>query len=81
MEARPNLPDLEPANDDESILVGLLFEKATLLYPDWPMGDRTDLAMSMLAVVKSWAHNLELTSDSSRTVEVEIGGEDGTDNT
>ena len=81
MEARPNLPDLEPANDDESVLVGLLFEKATLLYPDWPMGDRTDLAMSMLAVVKQWAHNLELTSDSSRTVEVELGGSDGTDTT
>lgn len=71
MEVRPDLPDLEPANDDESILVGLLFEKATQLYPDWPMGDRSDLAMSMLAVVKKWAHNLELTSESSRTLVIE----------
>ena len=69
MEVRPpSAPELDPSNDDESILVGMLFDKLTELRPDWPMGDRTDLAMSMLAVVKRWAHNLEMTSDSSRTV-------------
>jgi hypothetical protein len=69
MEVRPpSAEELDPANDDESVLVGMLFEKITTIYPDWPMGERSDLAMSLLAVVKRWAHNLELTSDSSRTV-------------
>jgi hypothetical protein len=45
-----------PTTDDESALVQMLFEKVTLLYPEWKMGDRTDLAMSMLGVVKTWAH-------------------------
>jgi hypothetical protein len=67
MEVR-DVPELEPVSDDESALVGMLFDRITELYPDWPMGDRTDLAMGMLAVVKKWAHNLELTSKSTRTV-------------
>lgn len=45
-----------PKNESESQLVQMLFEKATELRPDWPMGDRTDLAMAMLSVVKRWAH-------------------------
>lgn len=69
MEVRPEVPDLEPSSDDESHLVGMLFERITEIYPDWPMGERTDLAMGMLAVVKKWAHNLEMTSDSSKKVE------------
>lgn len=71
MEIRPDLPDLEPSSDDESHLVGMLFDRITEMHPDWPMGDRTDFAMAMLAVVKKWAHNLELTSDSTRSVDVE----------
>lgn len=47
-----------PKNESESQLVQMLFEKVTELRPDWPLGDRTDLAMSMLSVVKRWAHNL-----------------------
>lgn len=57
-----------PANDDESELVGMLFEKATELFPDWKMGDRTDLAMSMLAVVKKWAHKNELAKDKGTSL-------------
>ena len=49
--------------DDESVLVGLLFEKITKLYPDWKMGDRTDLAMAMFAVFKRWAHSEDLTTE------------------
>lgn len=45
-----------PKNDEESLLVQMLFERITELRPDWPMGDRTDLAMNMLSVVKRWAH-------------------------
>lgn len=45
-----------PKGEDESRLVQMLFEKVTDLRPDWPMADRTDLAMSMLSVVKRWAH-------------------------
>ena len=45
-----------PKSESESVLVQMLFEKATELYPDWKMGDRTDLAMSMLSVFKRWAH-------------------------
>lgn len=45
-----------PKNEEESILVQMLFEKITEHRPDWPLGDRTDLAMSMLSVVKRWAH-------------------------
>lgn len=60
----------EPETDDESTLVGMLFERVTEIYPEWPMGDRTDLAMSMLAVVKRWAHNLELTSESAKVLDV-----------
>lgn len=61
---------LDPHGEDESILVGMMFEKITERYPDWKMGDRTDLAMAMLAVVKTWAHNLELTNESHKTVEI-----------
>jgi hypothetical protein len=50
-----------PKTDDESELVQMLFEKITELRPDWPLGDRTDLAMSMLSVVKRWAHKHKLT--------------------
>ena len=50
-----------PKGDEESRLVALLFEKATELYPNWEMGDRTDLAMAMLAVVKTWAHQNDMT--------------------
>lgn len=67
MEVR-DVPDMEPNTDDESALAGMLFDRITQLRPDWPMGDRSDLAMAMVAVVKQWAHNLELTSDSSRIV-------------
>jgi hypothetical protein len=71
MEIRPDVPDnQDPSGQDESVLVGMMFEKITELRPDWPMGDRTDLAMAMLGVVKKWAHNLELTSDSSRLVDI-----------
>lgn len=45
-----------PTSEEESRLVQMLFEKATDLRPDWPMADRTDLAMAMLGVVKTWAH-------------------------
>jgi hypothetical protein len=63
---------LDPHGEDESALVGMLFEKITEHFPDWPMGDRTDLAMSMLAVTKKWAHNLELTNGSHTTQEIDI---------
>lgn len=45
-----------PKGEEESKLVQMLFEKITELRPDWPMADRSDLAMSMLSVVKRWAH-------------------------
>lgn len=61
----------EPVSRDDSILVSLLFEKITEHRPDWPMGDRTDLAMSMFTVVKKWAHNLDLTSDHHKIVEID----------
>lgn len=51
-----------PTTNDESELVQMLFERATKLYPDWKMGDRTDLAMSMLGVVKQWAHKNKMTT-------------------
>jgi hypothetical protein len=50
-----------PKGEEESRLVQSLFEKATELYPDWKMGDRTDLAMAMLSVVKRWAHETAVT--------------------
>ena len=59
---------LEPTTDDESQLVGMLFDKITEVYPDWNMPDRSDLAMLMLGVVKQWAHNVEATSQSTRIV-------------
>lgn len=61
---------LEPASQDESALVGMLFEKITELYPDWKMFERSDLAMAMFATVKKWGHNLELTSESHSIVEL-----------
>lgn len=64
----PSAAEMDPSNEDESILVGMLFDRVTEVFPEWPMGDRSDLAMKMFAVVKKWAHNLELTNDSSRTV-------------
>ena len=51
----------EPVSEDESRLVGMLFNAATKLFPEWNMGDRTDLAMSMFSVVKQWAHADEMT--------------------
>lgn len=45
-----------PKGEDESRLVSMLFEKVTELRPDWPLADRSDLAMSMMSVVKRWAH-------------------------
>lgn len=48
---------LEPSTDDEMKLVHELFERITLLRPDDKMGDRTDLAMALFAVVKQWAHD------------------------
>lgn len=62
----------EPVSKDESALVGMLFERITEIFPEWPMGDRTDHAMKMFAVVKKWGHNLDLTSDSHRMVEVTL---------
>ena len=59
----------EPASEDDSALVSMMFLKITELYPDWPMHERTDLAMVMFATVKKWAHNLELTSTNHRVVE------------
>jgi hypothetical protein len=51
-----------PKGEDESRLVQMLFEKVTELRPDWPMADRSDLAMAMLSVVKRWAHESNLDS-------------------
>jgi hypothetical protein len=51
-----------PKGEDESRLVQDFFEKITELRPDWPMGDRSDLAMAMLAVVKRWAHESAATT-------------------
>lgn len=48
---------LEPKTEDESRLVQMLFEKITESLPDEKMGDRTDLAMSLFATVKQWAHD------------------------
>ncbi len=62
----------EPVTKDESTLVGLMFEKITELYPDWPMGDRTDLAMALFAVVKQWGSDEELVSDSAVMVEANL---------
>ena len=59
----------EPVSEDDSALVSMLFLQITELYPDWKMSDRTDLAMTMFATVKKWAHNLELTSTNHRVVE------------
>lgn len=64
---------LEPVSQDESALVGMLFERATELYPDWKMSDRSDLAMAMFATVKKWGHNLDLTSESHRMVTLPEG--------
>lgn len=50
-----------PTTPEESELVQMMFEKITDLRPDEKMGDRTDLAMAMLAVVKRWAHKNEMT--------------------
>jgi hypothetical protein len=58
----------EPASEDDSALVSLMFVRITELYPDWPMADRSDLAMSLFVTVKKWAHNLELTSTNHRIV-------------
>lgn len=63
---------LEPHSKDESALVGMLFEKITETYPDWKMSDRSDLAMSLFAVVKQWAHDMSLTSKSHETALIEI---------
>lgn len=51
-----------PKNNEESKLVQMLFDKITEHRPDWPMADRTDLAMSMLSVVKHWAHENQMSS-------------------
>lgn len=51
-----------PTTPEESALVQKMFEKATELFPDLKMGDRTDLAMAMLGVVKRWAHENEMTN-------------------
>jgi len=59
----------EPASEDDSALVSMMFVKITELYPDWPMHQRTDLAMTMFVTVKRWATNLDLTSTSHRIVE------------
>ena len=61
----------EPASEDDSALVSLMFVKITELYPDWPMHERTDLAMVMFATVKRWATDLELTSTNHRIVDTE----------
>lgn len=55
---------LEPNTDDEMRLVSMLFGRITELRPDDKMGDRTDLAMSLFTVVKSWAHD----GDSVKTI-------------
>lgn len=52
-----------PVTPEEMALAQMMFEKITELRPDWPMGDRTDLAMTMFAVVKKWAHKEELTTE------------------
>lgn len=51
-----------PKNEEEGLLVSMMFEKVTELFPDWGMGDRTDLAMSLFSVVKRWAHKNEMTT-------------------
>lgn len=51
---------LEPKTDDESTLVQMLFEEVTNSWPDLPMGDRSDFAMRTFAVIKQWAHDLEI---------------------
>lgn len=61
---------LEPTSKDESALVGMLFERITEIFPEWPMGDRSDHAMKMFAVVKKWAHDQSLTSESHRFVNI-----------
>lgn len=61
----------EPASDDDSVLVGMMFERLSEMHPEWPMGVRSDIAMALFTTVKKWAHNLELTSDSHRIVEVD----------
>lgn len=73
MEVRETDDDgqFEPASDDDSALVGMMFERITEMHPDLEMRHRADIAMSMFVVVKKWAHNLDLTSDSHRIVETE----------
>jgi hypothetical protein len=43
-----------PINKDESDLVQMLHERITEMRPDWPLGDRSDMAMEMFAIVKRW---------------------------
>ena len=73
MEVRETDDDgmFEPASEDDSALISLMFIKITEMYPDWPMHERTDLAMTMFATVKRWAHNLDLTSTTHRIVETD----------
>lgn len=73
MEVRETDDDgrFEPASEDDSALVSMMFVRITELYPDWPMHQRTDLAMMMFVVVKKWAHNLDLTSTNHRIVDSE----------
>jgi hypothetical protein len=58
-----------PVNDDESELAGKLFEKVTEMRPDLSLGDRSDLAMEMFAVVKRWAQKRGM---ANKRVEMEI---------
>ena len=62
----------EPSSRDDSILCGMMFEKITAMWPDLAMHHRSDLAMALFVVVKKWAHDLELTSDSHRIVETNV---------
>ena len=54
----------EVASADEGRLATMLFDRITEELPHWPMGDRSDLAMSLFTVVKKWAHE----NDDTRPV-------------
>lgn len=51
----------EPLTQSEGFLATDLFKKVTELFPDWKMGDRTDLAMAMFVTFKKWAHEDDAT--------------------
>lgn len=62
-----------PVTDDEMRLTNMLLERVNDLYPDWKFGDRTDLAMSMFAVVKQWAHTSEAELTKGESYEIPSG--------